>query len=143
MNEQGYAHRVQNEFRCVSCGYVLRGVDVDGHCPECGTPVRVSFSTGLPASGAAIAGMVLGIISVIGCMGYGIPSLICGPLAIYFSRVGQKQVREGSAARSSGGMATAGLVTGIIGTCFAGFWVILFVIGFLGLMAGSGAGFGP
>jgi len=30
------------DLRCVGCGYNLRGLPVDGRCPECGTPVAAS-----------------------------------------------------------------------------------------------------
>jgi len=143
MNE-GYAHNVMYDFCCVSCGYSVRGVAIDQLCPECGTPVQASLGAGKSASGPAIAGMVLGIISVVGCIFYGVPSLICGPLAIYFSSVGKKQVREGSAARSSGGMATAGFVTGIVGTCIGVLVLAFFLLAILGVIAGSrGGGLGP
>ncbi|MEO1237813.1 MAG: DUF4190 domain-containing protein, partial [Planctomycetota bacterium] len=62
------------------------------------------------------ASMVLGIVSIVGCMTYGLVSVICGPLAIYFARVASGQVKRGEVSPASEGMATAGLVTGIIGT---------------------------
>lgn len=30
-------------LRCVTCGYDLRGLDADGSCPECGTPISNSI----------------------------------------------------------------------------------------------------
>lgn len=70
----------------------------------------------LPTSGKAIASMILGISSiVIGCASYGLLSIITSPLAIVLASQAYKQVREGEVSASSRGLATAGLVTGIIG----------------------------
>lgn len=114
---RGIASRVRTEFACVSCGYGLRGIAVDALCPECGTPVMRSVQGGAGVtSGSAIASMVLGIVSVIGCVSYGFLSIFCGPLAIWFSVRAQRQLRAGAAGGSTRGMATAGLITGIIGT---------------------------
>lgn len=33
-----------SELLCVSCGYDLRGLDVDGSCPECGRPIASSIN---------------------------------------------------------------------------------------------------
>ncbi len=101
---------------CLHCGYNLTGVAIGSTCPECGTRVMPLFQGHLlPTSGKAVAAMVLGICSIVGCMFYGIPSLICGPLAIIFAIQAKKQISQGEAGSSSLGMATAGLVCGIIG----------------------------
>jgi len=95
-----------------------------------------------PTSGLAIASLVLGIVSIIGCFLYGLPSVICGPLAIYFANRAKKQYAAGEASASSRGMAQAGFVCGIIGTCFAvigiGFVLFLFIIP---LVFAAGGGF--
>jgi hypothetical protein len=31
-----------DDFLCEKCGYVLSGLRLDGHCPECGTPIAQS-----------------------------------------------------------------------------------------------------
>lgn len=44
--------QVEEDARCAGCGHMLRGLDVDGVCPECGVPV--SRSVGIaPLSEAA------------------------------------------------------------------------------------------
>jgi uncharacterized protein DUF4190 len=113
---------------CVQCGYNLTGVAIGSTCPECGRTVAPSFhGQMLPTSGKAVASMVLGICSIVGCVMYGIPSLICGPLAIIFAIMAKKQVARGEAGSSSTGMATAGLICGIIG--------LTMVVLFIGLIA--------
>lgn len=103
---------------CVQCGYNLTGVAIGSTCPECGRTVAPSFhSQMLPTSGKAVAALVLGICSIPVCVLYGIPAIICGVLAIIFARVAKAQVSEGEASPTSKGMATAGLICGIIGLC--------------------------
>lgn len=132
--------RQSMRFTCASCGYGLSGLAVDGLCPECGTPIAYSLNPQTrQSSGSAVASLVLGIVSIVGCMAYGLPSLICGPLAIYFGMVGLRQAREGSASQSSAGLARAGLICGIIGSALALIGIAFFAIAlFLPMAAGSG-----
>ncbi len=113
---------------CLGCGYNLTGTMIGSTCPECGHIVAPSFhGQTLPSSGKAVASMVLGICAIVGCTLYGVPSLICGPLAIIFAILAQKQVKNGTAGGSSTGMATAGLVCGIIGLVMGQATVGIFV----------------
>ncbi len=115
-------------FTCVSCGQDLSGQTIESLCPNCGTPVALTLSqAGRGTSGVAVASLVLGIISIIGCFAYGLVSIVCGPLAIYFGVKGQAQARDGTAAASSMGMARAGKICGIIGTCLGGLGVLFLV----------------
>jgi hypothetical protein len=41
--------------------------------------------------------------------------MICGVLAIIFSRIANAQIQQGEAGANSKGMATAGMICGIIG----------------------------
>ncbi len=142
MNE-GYTHQVKHEFRCASCEYPIRGVAVDSLCPECGTPIQHSIQRrGQPASGYAITSLVLGIVSIMGCMFYGLPSIICGPLAIYFGITAKKQIARGERNTSSRGMAQAGIICGIIGTSLASIVLVFILLAIFGVIAG-GVGFGP
>ena len=118
---------------CVQCGYNLTGVAIGSTCPECGRTVAPSFhGQMLPTSGKAVASMVLGICSIVGCMFYGVPALVCGPLAIIFAKQANGQVRRGEAGESSRGMALAGLICGIIGLClallFGGFIIVMIIL---------------
>lgn len=65
-------------------------------------------------NGFAVASLVLSL-----CWGYGLLSV----LAIVFSTIGRKQVAERG--QNGGGLATAGLVIGIVGLAFA----VILIIG--------------
>jgi len=67
------------------------------------------------SSGHAIASMVLGIASIPMCMAYGIPSLVCGILAVVFAGTAQRDIAAGRASAQSAGMAKAGRICGWIG----------------------------
>lgn len=118
---------------CVQCGYNLTGVAIGANCPECGRVVAPSFhSQMLPTSGKAITSMVLGICSIPMCVLYGVPAMICGVLAIIFSRIAKAQIQQGEAGANSKGMATAGMICGIIGLglglvyiCIVGAFIIV------------------
>jgi hypothetical protein len=69
-----------------------------------------------PASGLAIASLVLGILSLgLACLS-GIPAIICGHLAL---------ARQKRAGYTGGGIAIAGLVTGYAGTILIGMIALL------------------
>ncbi|MEX0886523.1 MAG: DUF4190 domain-containing protein [Phycisphaeraceae bacterium] len=114
-------------IHCIRCGYDLTGVALGGVCPECGTPLDRSLYPTQAASGFAVASMVLGIVSLAMCPGSGGAfSIVCGPLAIVFWHVAHKQRRDGLVGPRGDGMATAGLVTGIIGTVLGVIGVVSF-----------------
>ena len=71
------------------------------------------YGTAPPSNGFAIAALVLGIISILGFWTFGI-GIIFGLLAIVFGAVGRKKSKDmvGDGKR---GIATAGVVTGVIG----------------------------
>ena len=106
-------------IRCPNCGYNLTGVQLGSSCPECNLIIgRGALGGGpKPTSGYAVASLVLGICSItIGCGTYGLLSMILGPLALFFAAKAGKQIRAGGVSTSSGGLKTAGFVTGLIGT---------------------------
>ena len=76
-----------------------------------------------PGKGMAIAGFVLGIISVCFiCTWYGaISNIVIGGLGLTFSALGRKS-------RTSHGLAIAGLVMSIIGLAVAAVWVVVLVM---------------
>jgi len=77
----------------------------------------------------AVASMVMGILSLI------IPyvGLILGILAIVYARKASKEIEN--TGQAGKGFATAGLVTGIIGTALYAIFIIVAVIAFMGAAA--------
>lgn len=126
--------------RCMACGYNLTGVAIGGRCPECGHAVAPSFNrVNLPTSGLAITSMVLGICSIPACVCtlfpfMSFPPFILGVLAIIFSIPAYRQVKRGQCSAGSSGLATAGLVCGIIGTLPGIFIFMMFVVSWLAEM---------
>jgi hypothetical protein len=96
------------------------------------TPIVVTV-TAPPASGAATASLVLGLIGIlVGYCLFGIPCV----LAVIFGHIGLVQTRGGE--KSGRGMAVAGLVLGYI--CVIP--MIIFTVLFIGLIFGSAASSG-
>ena len=78
-----------------------------------------------PASGLAITGLVLGIVSLVPCGPFtAIPAVICGHIAL--SRSKMFPTKYGGA-----GMAIAGLVTGYIGFVFTTLFMVAVMAGLL------------
>ncbi len=133
---------------CLSCGYNLVGVTIGERCPECGS-VIMQFATRNQTSGKAVASMILGIISIVTCMGYGIIGMPCAILAIVFAKKARLAIQNGTAPVTSQGMATAGRVCGWIGVVLNGlmllvllFYILVF-IGIIGAAATGAAGNTP
>lgn len=69
-----------------------------------------------PRNGLGLAGMVLGILSIVLCFLNWI-DVIVAILAIVFSAIGRSRVKKGAATNK--GQATAGLICGVIGAVLA------------------------
>lgn len=119
---------------CPNCQYNLTGATIGMACPECGMIVGGGLlgANNMPASGKAVASLVLGIVSILGCMFYGIPAMICGPLALIFARQAKGQAQRGEVNPSSENMAMAGFVCGLIGTIM-GAVVLVIIVGFIAI----------
>ncbi|MBL4592132.1 MAG: DUF4190 domain-containing protein [Phycisphaerales bacterium] len=95
-------------------------------------------------SGKAIASMILGICSLLMCIAYGLPGIICGFLAILFAKHANQRIASGLAPESSAGMAKAGKICGWIGLSLSMivllFLIAVFVLGLLGVVAAGAAG---
>ncbi|MEM9884089.1 MAG: DUF4190 domain-containing protein [Planctomycetota bacterium] len=105
-----------SSLTCPNCGYNLTGATIGMPCPECASIVGQGL-LGMdtrPTSGYAVASLVLGIVGLVGCPAWGLPSMVCGPLAILFAYLTRKQIARGEAGGNSSGPATAGMVLGII-----------------------------
>lgn len=80
----------------------------------------------VPGTGASIASMVCGILSVVLCWCYGIVSLILGIVAIVLASKAKKD-----AGGIFNGMAKAGFICGIIGTILGALFVIYLIVCFM------------
>ena len=85
-------------------------------------------SKGADGAGKSIAALVLGILStLLGCVWFiSIPVLVCGVIGIVLAIQGRKA--SVACHGKASGIATAGLITSIIGTIFAALGVLLFVL---------------
>jgi hypothetical protein len=89
----------------------------------------------LPGSGYAVAALVLGITSLVTCSCYGVPAIICGPLAMSFASKAMRDIQCGLVSPSSAGLAKAGKICGLIGLLLGiGYIILLAVI----IAAGAG-----
>ena len=95
-------------------------------------PPPFAGPAGPATSGFAVASMILGIGSLVTCLCYGVPPLICGILALVFASHATRDIQAGRASISSAGMARAGRICGIFGLVIAAIWLII------GLVAVSG-----
>ena len=120
---------------CTNCGAQLDGLHIGQPCPNCGTPVGTAGPRSGKSSGKAIASMVLGICSIVGCMFYGLPALVCGILAIYFARSAKRDVESGVADQSSLGMISAGRICGIIGLSLGALMIVMIIAYFVFIFA--------
>ncbi len=84
----------------------------------------------------AVATLVLGILSILSCVFYGIPSLILGIIALAISSGPNRNYKAFPEQYdiSSYNLLNAGRVCAIIGVCISGaFWVILLCAFFLAI----------
>jgi len=75
-----------------------------------------------PNDSQATLSLVLGIISVFCCP-------ILGPVALFIGNASRQRVQASGGTLGGGGLATAGLILGIIGTIFLVFGVISIIVG--------------
>lgn len=89
------------------------------------------YPPALPTAPMAIVGMVLGILAVTSMFCYGFPGLIFGIAAIITSRLGLAACRRAREEVQGEGLATAGLITGWIGTIGGALFVLVIVAYFV------------
>ena len=102
------ANNKDNAMFCAQCGADMTGTQQNNYA---------HVQNEEPGKGMAIASLVTGILGLTICSGWGIPNL----LALIFAIVARKK-------GSRSGMATAGLILGIIGIVLT---IIGIIIGFL------------
>jgi hypothetical protein len=95
-----------------------------------------------PASTEAVVALILGIIGLLGALGsccccLSLVVALCSPVAAFLGYRERLAIREGRSSPGGEGLATAGMVMGIVGTAI----MILYLIGLLiyGLVVGFGA----
>jgi hypothetical protein len=88
--------------------------------PPAGSPYG-GPGTGQSTNGKAIASLVLGICSIVLCLGFlaGIPAVILG-------RIAKREIAEGNG--TGDGLANAGLITGIIGIVLGVLWLLYVIL---------------
>ena len=86
----------------------------------------------------AVATLVLGIISIVGCLFYGLPGLICGIIAIAL-HTKDKRMYQGDKIHyaNSYKLANAGYICAVIGTSLSALYFIIVLALFIGLFAGA------
>lgn len=138
---------------CTKCGSSL---SENGICPVCDVPVHNPINPELileqppaasnPGKGLGIAGMILGIISLVfntvcACLGGSILGAPLSVIGLILSIIGKKKSK---AAGCSNGMATAGLVMNLISVIIVALAILAIVVYFAfivvaALMTGSAA----
>ncbi|GAB5418820.1 MAG: hypothetical protein Crog4KO_02000 [Crocinitomicaceae bacterium] len=84
----------------------------------------------------AVATLVLGIVSIVGCLFYGLPGLICGVIGLSLHSKDKKLYNSNKAKyESSYKMANAGYICAIIGTSLSALYFIIIVFVFAGLVS--------
>jgi hypothetical protein len=95
--------------------------------PVMGAPGCGPAGQFIPTSGKAIAALVLGIASIPLCMLHGVPSLVCGGLAILFARQAFAEIERGQRHPNSHGLAKGGLICGIVGLSLGALYFFIFI----------------
>jgi len=103
-----------------------------------GAPNPMMQGAVLPASGKAITALVLGIIAIPACVVYGIPSLICGGLAVMFYKHAVVEVEAGLRNLNSLSLGKAGMICGIVGMSLGGLYILILIAAVFIAMASPG-----
>ena len=118
-----------NARHCRNCGFPF-GSAGGNFCSSCGCPIG-AIPYNAPMSGYAVASLIMGIMSVLSCLFYGLPTLVFGPLAIMFAGKAKAQVEARQSSPSSLALATAGRVMGIVGLAIFAAFVLAIVAAFV------------
>ena len=114
---------------CMDCGYELRGLPLDGKCPECGKSIEYSLASILQSDRAALsfqqglkfinAGWLATSILILGCISLYLTLLICLIGAI-FRCTGYLKIRRGyreSLWEATGWPGWHAFVSGLVSVC--------------------------
>jgi hypothetical protein len=98
-----------------------------------GQPAYGQPGYGYPAprqtNGKAVASMVVGIVSIVSCY----LGVLVGPVAIVLAVMAKKDLKANPETQTGAGMATAGLITGIVGAVL---WLAVDALIVVGIAAG-------
>lgn len=86
--------------------------------------------------GLAIGALIVGVLSILcswACIG-----IILGPTAAIMGFISSQRIKQMPGTLGGGGLATAGLITGIIGTVLTILFIILYVVGAIRAPSTSG-----
>jgi hypothetical protein len=103
--------------------------------PAYGQPAygQPAYGYGYPAprqtNGKAVASMVVGIVSIVSCY----LGVLVGPVAIVLAVMAKKDLKANPETQAGAGMATAGLITGIVGAVL---WLAVDALIVVGIAAG-------
>ena len=93
-------------------------------------PAPVAYAPALPTNQTALLSMILGIVGFVSCG-------LAAPFAIWLARRAKREIAASNGTQGGDGMATAGLVLGIIGliflVLFALYIIFIIVIAILGI----------
>lgn len=82
----------------------------------------------------AVAVLVLGIISIVGCLFYGIPGLICGIIALFLHKKDRTLYQaDPTKYEASYKNSRAGFTCAVIGVSLSGLFLLILVIGLLSI----------
>lgn len=104
---------------------------VDERCPECGALVWEQRHEP-PTSGFAIASLVLGILSIVTCIGIGPLTIVPAAVSIIFGEIASRQHKRHQRAGATFGMALAGRICAWIGMVIGLAFVVIFILPSLG-----------
>ncbi|MFD9354319.1 hypothetical protein [Streptomyces sp. NPDC060031] len=120
-----------------------QGYGYQGHPGYAGYPGHVPYppyGAPQPSNGFGITALVLGILSVVGCVTSFI-AVALGIGAVVFGALGRGKATRGQA--TNGGMALAGIILGAIGIVLGGLMLAMAIAGFMGADSDSGPGYDP
>ena len=108
-------HTTHTTPTCVSCGYELTGLQVEGTCPECGSPVWQPPVLHDPYMGLSITSFVCGILSLIGCFAVGPFAFLPALVGVVTGEIAAAKYKRSTIRSSGRGLAIAGRIMSWIG----------------------------
>ena len=102
-------------------GQPAYGQPAYGQAPYGQQPYGYGYAPAPRTNGKAMWAMIVGIVSIVFCY----LGVLIGPVAIVLAVQGKKDIKRSNGSQGGDGMATAGLITGIVGTVI---WLALDIL---------------